>query len=130
MDAWAKGADFTQDFASCRKISIDYAVMEKADNVIAEDANFEWNDIGSWSSLKTVLPLDADGNACKGKVVPLDSKNNVLFCDDDTLVGIIGMQNTAVIKSGNGILVCPLSEEQKVKQLLQRIAFQSGKATE
>ena len=124
MDAWADGADFMLDFAECQKISIDYAVMEKADNVIAGDASFEWNDIGSWSSLKTILSLDADGNACKGKVMTLDSKNNVLFSDDDTLIGVIGMQNTAVVKSGNGILVCPLSEEQKVKQLLQLISNQ------
>ena len=124
MDAWADGADFMLDFAECQKISIDYAVMEKADNVIAGDASFEWNDIGSWSSLKTILPLDADGNACKGKIMTLDSKNNVLFSDDDTLIGVIGMQNTAVVKSGNGVLVCPLSEEQKVKQLLQLISNQ------
>ena len=124
MDSWAAGADFTRDFAECPKISIDYAVMEKADNVIAGDTCFEWNDLGSWSSLKTILPLDADGNACKGKIMTLDSKNNVLFSDDDTLIGVIGMQNTAVVKSGNGVLVCPLSEEQKVKQLLQLISNQ------
>lgn len=121
LDAWASGADFTLDFAECRKISIDYAVMEKADHVIAGDTSFEWNDIGSWSSLSTFLPRDGNGNACKGKTAILDSKNNVLFCDDDTLIGVIGMQNIVVVKSGNGILVCPLSEEQKVKQLLQTI---------
>ena len=124
MDAWAAGADFMKDFAECQKISIDYAVMEKADNVIAGNPDFEWNDIGSWSSLRTILPLDADGNACKGKVVTWDSKNNVLFSDDDTLIGVIGMQNTAVVKSGNGVLVCPLSDEQKVKQLLPQIGIE------
>ncbi len=121
MDAWAGGADFTLDFSECPKISIDYAVMEKADNVIAGDTHFEWSDVGSWSSLKTLLPADEDGNVCKGNVVTLDSKGSVLFSDDDTLIGVIGMQNVAVVKSGNGILVCPLSEEQKVKNLVEQM---------
>ena len=54
----------------------------------------------------------------------MDSKNNVPYIDDDTLIGVIGMQTIAVVKSRNGILVCPLSEEQKVKQLLTQTGIQ------
>lgn len=90
----------------------------KADNVEVGDASFYWNDIGSWSSLRSVLPLDDDGNALRGNVVTLDSANNVLICGDDDLLGVIGMRDIAVVKSGNGILVCPLSEEQRVKELV------------
>jgi len=121
LDHWAAGGDFTQDFSQCRKISIDYAVMEKSDRVIAEDALFEWNDIGSWSSLRTVLPLDENGNAVNGNAVLMGSRGNVVFSDDNTLIGVIGMKDVAVVKSGDGVLVCPLSEEQKVKQLLQKM---------
>lgn len=119
LDRWAAGGDFTEDFADCRKISIDYAIMEKSDRVIAGDAPFEWNDIGSWSSLRTVLPCDGRGNAVKGNAVLMESAGNVVFSDDDTLIGVIGMNDVAIVKSGNGVLVCPLSCEQKVKQLLQ-----------
>ena len=121
LERWAAGGDFTEDFASCRKISIDYAIMEKSDRVIAGDAPFEWNDIGSWGSLRMVLPHDENGNAAKGNVRFLESAGNVVFSDDDTLIGIIGMNDTAVVKSGNGILVSPLSDEQKVRQLLQTV---------
>ncbi|MBO4491346.1 MAG: mannose-1-phosphate guanylyltransferase [Lentisphaeria bacterium] len=121
LDLWASGGDFTKDFAECRKISIDYAVMEKSDCVIAGDAPFEWNDIGSWNSLRTVLPCDKNGNAVSGNAVLMESSGNVVFSEDDTLIGVIGMKDTAVIKSGDGVLVCPLSCEQKVKQLLQML---------
>jgi len=120
LDAWAKGADFIQDFASCRKISIDYAVMEKAENIIAVDAPFEWNDIGSWSSLRSFLPLDQNGNASLGCAVAMDSSDNVFFSDDGTLIAAIGLHRTAVIKSGNALLVCPLADEQKIKKILEK----------
>lgn len=119
LERWAAGDDFTKDFAECQKISIDYAVMEKSDRVITGDAHFEWNDIGSWSSLRSVLPCDEQGNAVKGNVLLMESTGNVVFSDDDTMIGVIGMNDVAIVKSGNGILVCPLSCEQKVKQLLQ-----------
>ena len=121
LENWAGGADFSIDFADCRKISIDRAILEKADRVLVAAAPFFWNDMGSWSSLRSVLPLDENGNAVKGNVVQIDSGNNVLVSDDGTLLGVIGIRDTAVVKSGNGILVCPLSEEQRVKELVSRI---------
>ena len=121
LDRWLSGADYHTDFAECPKISIDYAVMEKAENVLVGEAPFYWNDIGSWSSLRSVLPLDNSGNAFRGNILAIDSENNVLVSDADTLIGIIGMHDIAVIKSGNGILVCPLSMEQRVKELVHKI---------
>jgi mannose-1-phosphate guanylyltransferase len=121
LDRWASGGDFTEDFAECRKISIDYAIMEKSDRVIAGDAPFEWNDIGSWNSLRSVLPCDSSGNAVKGNAILTESYGNVVFSDDDTLIGVIGMKDVAIVKSGNGILVCPLACEQKVRELLQNM---------
>ncbi len=118
IGSWSETGDFESDFASCPKISIDYAIMEKADNVEVADASFYWNDIGSWSSLQSVLPLDEQGNAVRGNVVALDSANNVLICGGNDLLGVIGMRDIAVVKSGNGILVCPLSEEQRVRELV------------
>lgn len=121
LEAWSRGADYTADFARCRKISIDYAVMEKADNVVAGNAGFYWNDLGSWSSLRSILPLDGAGNAVRGNAAVLDAANNVLWGDDQHQIGVIGMHDIAVIQSGNGILVCPLSAEQRVKELIQQL---------
>ena len=121
LEAWSAGADYNADFAECRKISIDYAVMEKADDVVAGDTAFYWNDLGSWSSLRSVLPLDASGNAVRGRVVALDAVNNVILGDDRHQIGVIGMHDIAVVQSGNGILVCPLSAEQRVKELVKQL---------
>lgn len=119
---WSGTGEFESDFAECPKISIDYAVMEKAEHVEVGEAPFYWNDIGSWSSLRAVLPLDAQGNAVRGNVIALDAADNVLIGDGSHMLGVIGLRDTAVIQSGNGILVCPLSEEQRVKTLVARLA--------
>lgn len=121
LEHWRNGGDYRRDFADCEKISIDYAIMEKADNVVVGDAPFYWNDLGSWSALRSVLPLDEAGNALRGNVLALDSVNNVLISDQDCLLGVIGMHDIAVIQAGDGILVCPLSREQEVKQLVDQI---------
>ena len=118
---WCGSGDFESDFEECTKISIDYAIMEKAAHVEVGEASFYWNDIGSWSALRSVLPLDEQGNAVRGNVIAIDSAENVLIGDEDTLLGVIGMRDVAVVKSGNGILVCPLSEEQRVKELVQKL---------
>lgn len=117
LESWSNGSDYTADFAECEKISIDYAVMEKADNIIAIDAGFEWNDLGSWSALRSASSMDENGNTVRGKVIALESEDNVLISDDDTLLGVVGLRNMAVVKSGNGILVCPLEDEQKTHLL-------------
>lgn len=121
MENWAKGYDFSQDFQECTRISIDYGIMERAKNVVSVEANFQWSDLGSWSSMREVFPIDDHNNAIKGNVATLDSYGNVLVSDEETLLGIIGMNGVAVIKSGNGVLVCPLAEEQKVKTLVQNL---------
>ena len=118
-DAWASGSDFRADFGECEKISIDYAIMEKADNVLVGGLRLYWNDIGSWSSLYSLLPQDEDGNAVNGPVATLDSTGNLIW-SDGVLIGVIGMHGVAVVKSGDGLLVCPMSEEQRVKELIRR----------
>jgi len=112
------------EFAKCPKISIDYAVMEKAENVVVGAADFYWNDIGSWSSLRSLLPLDDQGNVRRGETLAIDTINSVLISDAETMIGVIGMRDVAIIKSGNGILVCRLSEEQRVRELVQCLAQQ------
>lgn len=121
LEEWSKGADYARDFAECPKISLDYAVMEKADNVVVRDVNFYWNDIGSWGALRSVLELDASGNAVRGKALTRDASGNVIWNDSDLLIGVVGLNGVAVVKSGNGLLVCALNAEQQVKELVHRI---------
>ena len=108
-----------ENFAANPSISIDYAILEKCGNIRCVDGNFYWNDLGSWSSLFELDTPDAAGNVTRGKNILIDTRHCVVCSDDSTLVGVIGMRDVAVIKSGNGILVCPLSEEQRVREIIR-----------
>ena len=122
LERWAAGADYTVDFAACESISIDYAVMEKADNILVGQLDCDWNDVGNWQSLFKLLPGDEHSNAVHGNTVTLDAEENVIFCDDDTLIGLIGIKKTAIVKSGNGILIYPLKQESRMRELYRKIA--------
>ncbi len=121
ISGWVSGIDFHSDFAACEKISIDYAIMEKAEKVKVRKVDFLWNDIGSWSNLHSLFPRDENGNVIKGNVVSLDSYDNVIMGDSNITLGVIGMRNIALIQSGDAILVCPLAEEQRVKELIPKV---------
>lgn len=125
IEHWAGTGDFESDFAACPRISIDYAIMEKAENVLVGSAPFDWNDIGSWSALRSLLPVDEYGNTIRGRIAALDAEGCVLLGDDGMQIGVIGVRNLAVVQSGNGILVCPLSEEQRIKELIKQIKEES-----
>ena len=104
---WSKGGDFHEDFGTCPKISIDYAIMEKADNVVVKQTSFKWNDIGSWQALYELAVKDFYGNAVtsNGKVQLEESKGNLIICDDDTEIRLENTVNCAVVKSGRSLLV-------------------------
>ena len=107
FDSWAKGGDYTRDFDKCEKISIDYAIMEKADNVAVKQASFQWNDLGTLGALYEITMKDFHENAIstQGKIQLEESDQNLIFCDDDTEIRLEKIKNCAVIKSGKSLLV-------------------------
>ena len=130
LPAWGRFIDGAADsedigkytaekFSENPSISIDYSILEKSSNIRCVDGSFYWNDLGSWSSLFELDIPDASGNVTRGKNILIDTRNCVVCGDDSTLIGVIGMRDAAVIKSGNGILVCPLSEEQRVREIIK-----------
>ena len=118
----AQDAEFNQvlaaEFKKCDKISIDYAVMENAANISVAESTFFWDDIGSWTSLRRQFPTDAGGNVCRGLTAVTDSTNCIVVSDDEQLLGVIGMHDTVVVHSGNAVLVCPVAEVQRVRELV------------
>lgn len=115
-------AAVAEHFSAGQSVSIDIGVLEKSGSITCVDASFYWNDLGSWSSLFELETPDEGGNVSRGRNILIDTRNSIVCSDDDTLVGVIGMRDVAVIKSGNGVLVCPLSEEQRVREITQSIA--------
>ena len=119
---------FGRIFPTLQKISIDYAVMEKAQDVLMVALPCQWVDMGSWSVLSDVLPADKEGNVASAAAIELiDSKNNVIVSEDDGhLLALIGLQDVVVVHSAEATLVCHKSQAQAVKGLVARLE-QQGK---
>lgn len=116
------GTDKEQDainekFPMCDNISIDYAVMEKADEIFVFPADFGWSDVGTWGSLHTLAPTDANGNNVIGDNVSLyESKNCVVHVTEEKKVVVQGLDSYIVAEKNNTLLICKLSEEQRIKE--------------
>ena len=107
-----------QAFAASPSESIDYAVMEKAERVAVVPVAMGWSDVGSWDALHTVSALDADGNATRGTVTVLDSRN-CLVHTDRAHIAMVGVDDLIVVASGDDILILPRGRSQEVKRLLE-----------
>lgn len=103
-------------FPTCEKISIDYAVMEKAEDIFVLPAEFGWSDLGSWGSLRTLLPQDEAGNAkVGGRVDMYNCRNCVVHAAEQRQVVLEGLEGYIVAEKDGRLLVCRLSEEQRIK---------------
>lgn len=109
-----------QAFLAAPKISIDYAVMEKTSKAAMFPATFGWSDVGSWYSLFEVSPKDAAGNVIIGQHVNIDTKDSLIIGRDRT-IATLGIRDLAVIDTPDALLVCPLSESQRVREIVDRL---------
>ncbi len=108
-----------KNFPSCPANSIDYAVMEKADNVYVECVNFGWNDLGTWSALYDNSPKNRDANVTQNcKVLAYESAGNIFAVNGDKLLVVHGLQDYIIADAGDVLLICPKSEEQRIKQMV------------
>lgn len=112
IEVWVGGKDFQDDFAECDEISFDYAVMEKAENVVVKLVSFYWSDIGSFRSIYNLCDKDEYGNAicAQGRVIVENSDLNLIVCDDDTEIRLHSLRKYAVIKSGKRLLISEFPE--------------------
>ncbi len=105
-----------EKFPQCDNISIDYAVMEKAEEIFVMPADFGWSDVGTWGSLLTLAEKDSDGNAVIGSNVKLfESKNNIIHTSEERKVVVQGLDGYIVAEKDNTLLICKLEEEQRIK---------------
>lgn len=119
-----KDLDFVRidktSFAACPDDSIDYAVMEKADNVVAVAMNAGWNDVGSWSSLWDIADKDDQRNAHFGEVISINSSNN-LVRSRDKVVATIGLDNVVIVDTPDALLVADKAQIQDVKKVVNEL---------
>jgi mannose-1-phosphate guanylyltransferase len=122
LDAGTAGV-VEERFRSFQKISIDYGLMEKAANVLMVKADFAWDDVGTWGSLRRVLPLDENGNYITGSVACLDAKGCVI-CGQDAHVGAVGVEGLIIVASREGVLVCDMGRDQETRQIARMVGQQ------
>jgi mannose-1-phosphate guanylyltransferase len=123
-DAWdtpKRDEVFRAEYEACEKISIDYAVMEHAAEVMVVRAPYQWDDVGSWLALERRNPQDADGNTIQGKHVGIHTKDCVVVSEGDHLVTTIGVSNLLIVHDGDATLVADRREEATVKQLVDEL---------
>jgi len=102
-------------------VSVDYGIMEKADNVYLVKGDFEWNDLGSWEEVYKYDPVkDENQNACIGQTVLIDARNSYVYAPN-SLVAVVGLDDVIVVQEGNAILVCKRSHAEEIKQVVDQL---------
>lgn len=115
-------------YYQCTNISIDYGIMEKADNVYVIPSDFGWSDLGTWASVYGLAEKDYVGNVVipSDKVIMYDSSNCMVNVPKDKVVILQGLHDFIVVDDNNALLICPRDQEQSVKQIVADVKLRFG----
>ncbi len=114
-------------YATCTAISIDYGIMENADNVYMTSADLGWSDLGTWLSLFENSKKDKNTNVVIGKNTLLfDTKNSIVNCPQERLVVVGSVENLIISEYDDMLLICKMDEEQKIKHFVNEISIEKG----
>ena len=114
-------------YAECKSISIDYGIMEKAENVYVITSEFGWSDLGTWGSLHEQIKKDVHGNSIVGDlVIKYDLKDCLVNVPGDKLVVLQGLKDYIVVESEGILLVCKMEDEQKIKNFVHDVQMKLG----
>jgi mannose-1-phosphate guanylyltransferase len=113
-----------KEYPVIKKISIDFALMEHAQNVVVADGAFQWDDLGSWTALERHLAPDAAGNCARADFIHVDGARNIIFdarTKNQTPIAIVGLTDCIVVQTNDVTLVAHKSEAQKIKELVKKL---------
>ncbi|MBS4013298.1 MAG: mannose-1-phosphate guanylyltransferase [Bacteroidetes bacterium] len=114
-------------YEACKSISIDYAIMEKAENVFVFISDLGWSDLGSWRALFEYRPKDSTNNAiCGNNILVYDSKNCIITMPKDKMVLIQGLDDYIVAESDNVLMICKKSQEGQIRKFVNDIKINTG----
>jgi len=108
-------------FAKIVGKSIDYAVMERHDNVAVIEASFTWDDVGSWQAIARLSAPDANGNSVRGTHVGIDTKNSIIYGSNDHAIITIDIDDLVVVHTSNATLVAPKRSEERVREAVKEL---------
>lgn len=111
-----------EHYPKLEKISVDYAIIEKATNVVMIESGFDWDDVGEWPAVARHYPADEAGNVIRGSAEHADSKGNIVFSPDEGhLVAMLGVEDLIVVKTDDATLICHKDKAQHLKELVKTI---------
>src|SRR5699024_10083158 len=117
-----------ENYAEAENISIDYGIMEKAENVDVLPATFDWNDLGSWGSLYDKLDKDENDNVSIKALADMEAAaENIICTSKDKVVVVKGLKDYIIVENEEVLLIYPKSEEQQIKKIRKRVQNKFGK---
>ncbi|HEU0009763.1 MAG TPA: sugar phosphate nucleotidyltransferase [Verrucomicrobiae bacterium] len=117
-----------REYPEVRKISIDFALLEHAQNVIVAAADLEWDDLGSWTALARHVKADAEGNCAVADFIHVDAARNVVYdarTKNRAPIAVVGLRDAIIVMADDATLVAHKSQAQKVKELVNRLAAEA-----
>ncbi len=106
------------------RISVDYGILEEADNVRAIEGHFAWDDVGTWRILGSHLPADENGNVADGTTLCMDGSGNVLYATDDHLIASLGVRDLIIVATPDATLVTTRDQAERVRELVAKLKEQ------
>ncbi|HXB60489.1 MAG TPA: sugar phosphate nucleotidyltransferase [Candidatus Acidoferrales bacterium] len=114
-----------KEYPAIKKISIDFALMEHAQNVIVADGTFEWDDLGAWPALARHLKTDPEGNCAVADFIHVDGARNIIYdarTKNKTPIAIVGLRDSILVQTDDAVLLAHKSQAQKVKELVRKLS--------
>lgn len=122
LTASADPASFIQrEFPALTPISVDFALMEKADRVLNFEATFDWDDVGSWISVGKRLPSDGSGNAANTSLAAPSSQGNIVFSATGKQVALLGVSDLIIVDTGDALLVADKKQADRIKEVVAQL---------
>lgn len=109
-----------KEFENMPSESIDYGIMEKAENIYVIPGNFGWDDVGSWLSLERINKTNQDGNVISGNVISIKTKNSIIQ-GTNKLIATIGLKDLIIVDTEDAILICNKENTQEVKEIINNL---------
>ena len=113
-----------KEYPDIKKISIDFALLEHAQNVVVAHGDFEWDDLGSWTALARHLKSDPEGNCAVADFIHVDAARNIVFdarTKNRTPIAIVGLRDSIVVQTDDATMVAHKSQAQKIKELVKKL---------
>jgi mannose-1-phosphate guanylyltransferase len=109
------------EYEKFRRISIDFGVMEKIDNGVIVEGDFQWDDLGSFLSMAKYREKDSDGNVIEGLVCRINTKDSIVISESDHLLATLGIKDMIVVHTKDATLICPKEKIGAIKSIIEKI---------